>query len=287
MPSSRCRALQQLQDLRLDGDVERGGRLVGDQQVGLVGERHGDHHALPLAAGKLVRIGAEPLLGSSRCRPCVSSSSTRARAVASSRPLMQLHDLADLLLDRVQRIERGHRLLEDDRDLLAADGAHGAALAFRMSLPLEQDLARSGCDAGVGQEPQDRQCRDGLARARFADQRDRLPLGDREGDVPLTASRARRRPRRRRRRDCGRRRGAGRSPSVLPHLNVLRGSSASRTASPTKIEQDQHDRRCEMKRGKAEPRRLQVGLALRPAARRARASPAAGRGPGSRARSAP
>ena len=47
--------LQQLEDLRLDGDVERGGRLVGDQQVRLVGQRHGDHDALALTAGKLVR----------------------------------------------------------------------------------------------------------------------------------------------------------------------------------------------------------------------------------------
>ena len=52
--------LQQLQDLRLHRDVERGGRLVGDQQVRFVGERHGDHHPLPLPAGELVRIAAEP-----------------------------------------------------------------------------------------------------------------------------------------------------------------------------------------------------------------------------------
>ena len=63
MPSLRLQVLQQLEDLRLHGDVERGGRLVGDQEIGLVGERHGDHHALALAAGKLVRIGAEPLRG--------------------------------------------------------------------------------------------------------------------------------------------------------------------------------------------------------------------------------
>ena len=54
---------QELQDLRLHGHVERGRRLVGDEQVGLVGERHGDHDALALAAGELVRIGAEPALG--------------------------------------------------------------------------------------------------------------------------------------------------------------------------------------------------------------------------------
>jgi hypothetical protein len=43
----------QLQDLRLRRDVERGGRLVGDQQRRLQGEGHGDHHALPLAAREL------------------------------------------------------------------------------------------------------------------------------------------------------------------------------------------------------------------------------------------
>ena len=60
MPSRVCSSFSSLQDLRLHGDVERGGRLVGDQQVRLVGERHGDHHALALAAGQLVRIALEP-----------------------------------------------------------------------------------------------------------------------------------------------------------------------------------------------------------------------------------
>ena len=46
----------QVQDLRLDRDVERRGRLVGDEQRRVQHERHGDHHALALAAGQLVRI---------------------------------------------------------------------------------------------------------------------------------------------------------------------------------------------------------------------------------------
>jgi hypothetical protein len=41
---------QKLEDLGLDGGVERRRRLVGDEQVGLARERHGDHHALVLAA---------------------------------------------------------------------------------------------------------------------------------------------------------------------------------------------------------------------------------------------
>ena len=40
--------LQQFEDLRLHRDVERRRRLVGDQEVRLVGERHGDHYTLAL-----------------------------------------------------------------------------------------------------------------------------------------------------------------------------------------------------------------------------------------------
>ena len=53
--------VQQPQDLGLDGHVERGGRLVGDQQLRLAGQRHRDHHALAQAAGQLVRVRVEPL----------------------------------------------------------------------------------------------------------------------------------------------------------------------------------------------------------------------------------
>ena len=35
--------LQQVEDLRLHRDVERRGRLVGDDQARLAGQRHGDH----------------------------------------------------------------------------------------------------------------------------------------------------------------------------------------------------------------------------------------------------
>src|ERR1700676_3315975 len=58
MPSRATR--QQCQDLRLHRDVEGGGRLIGDQQIGLVGERHRDHDTLALAAGQLMRIAPEP-----------------------------------------------------------------------------------------------------------------------------------------------------------------------------------------------------------------------------------
>ena len=54
---------QHVQDLRLHRHVERRGRLVGDQQIGIVGDGHGDHRALAHAAGEFVRILAGPALG--------------------------------------------------------------------------------------------------------------------------------------------------------------------------------------------------------------------------------
>ena len=54
---------QHVEDLGLDGDVQRGGRLVGEDDVGVVGDRHGDHRALPHAAGELVREGVGAAAG--------------------------------------------------------------------------------------------------------------------------------------------------------------------------------------------------------------------------------
>ena len=50
----------QIHDDRLGGDIEAGGRLVGDQQRGLCGERNGDHDALAHAAGHFERVGFGP-----------------------------------------------------------------------------------------------------------------------------------------------------------------------------------------------------------------------------------
>ena len=63
VPDSRAQRLHLGEDLRLDGDVERGGRLVGDQQQRPVQQRDRDGDALAQAAGELVRIGFQPLVG--------------------------------------------------------------------------------------------------------------------------------------------------------------------------------------------------------------------------------
>ncbi len=96
---------------------------------------------------------------------------------------MQQQDFADLLFDGVQRIERGHRFLEHDGDVVAAHPPHVVFPQAHQILPLEQDLPGWVPRRGIGEKPHDRERRDGLSRAGFADQRQRLPLADVEGDA--------------------------------------------------------------------------------------------------------
>src|SRR5690606_35093100 len=103
---------QEFKDLRLYGDVERRGWLVGDQELRLVGKGHGDHDALALAARKLVREGVEALFWFADA-DLVQEFERAGASLLAAHATVQLEDFAHLLLDRVQRIERGHRLLED------------------------------------------------------------------------------------------------------------------------------------------------------------------------------
>jgi hypothetical protein len=116
-------ALDQPQDLRLDGDVQRSGRFIGDQQFGLADQCHRDHHALAQPAGKLMRILAEAIAGvrdpdtfehAYRARPC--SCGILAQMAARA--------LGELVADRVGRVQRGHRLLENHRHPTPAQRVH-------------------------------------------------------------------------------------------------------------------------------------------------------------------
>ena len=170
---------EQRQDLRLHRHVEGGGRLVGHQQVRLAGERHGDHHPLALAAGELVRVGAHAALGVAQANQFQKFENPRPRGLAGEAAMEPQH-LADLPLDRVERVERGHRLLEHHGDVGAAHVAHLALRQAGQVPALEQDF--SALARRAVEQPQDRQGGHRLAGARFADQRDGLAPADGEAD---------------------------------------------------------------------------------------------------------
>ena len=57
----RLQLCKKPQNLCLNRHIERRRRLVGDEQVGLVCQSHGNHDALALAAGQFVGIGGQAL----------------------------------------------------------------------------------------------------------------------------------------------------------------------------------------------------------------------------------
>ena len=76
---------------------------------------------------------------------------TRARAAARPQALVQVQRLGDLLLDGVERIERGHRLLEHHGDAVAADVAQ-----HRLRRADQLLCRRSGCCCVADGAPRDR-----------------------------------------------------------------------------------------------------------------------------------
>ena len=55
--------IQELDNLFLNGNIQRRRRLVTDNKRRITRKRHGDKYALPLPAGKLMRIGFQRTLG--------------------------------------------------------------------------------------------------------------------------------------------------------------------------------------------------------------------------------
>ena len=222
-------AAQQLEDLRLDGHVQRGGRLVGHQQPRATGQRHGDHHALAHAARELVRVAVELArrVGHLHALEQLQRLGARRRAL---QPTVPAQHLTDLLADAHHRVQRAHRLLEDHRHLAAAQRA-----PLRLGQGEQVALAPPGLPAPHRhrrrQQAHQRQRQHALARARLADHAQHLarrevevhPVQDqRPGPADAGVEAA----------DAQQRRGGCRAHRAFTRM---RGSSTSRRPSPSRF----------------------------------------------------
>ena len=102
---------------------------------------------------------------------------------------MKRQGLGNLIADRMQRRQRGHRLLEDDRYAPAPDVAHGAAVGMQggnihragfLFGIVEQDRS-AGYARRLGQYPHYGLGNHGFAGTRFPNQRHGRPRLDGEG----------------------------------------------------------------------------------------------------------
>ena len=97
--------------------------------------------------------------------------------------LMVLDDLSDLLPDPHDRVQGGHRILEDHADFIAADLLHVLFFFFQQILSFEKDLAVGYTGGRLRQNAQDSAGDGSLAGAGLTNQADGLALFQLEGHV--------------------------------------------------------------------------------------------------------
>jgi hypothetical protein len=174
-------AVDELEDLSLHRDIERRRRLVRDEQVGVVEDRHRDHGALTHPARVLVRIVVE---ANAWVRdPDVGQHlDDTLLGLLLRDALVDADRLDELVSHAIHRVQTGERVLEDHGDLLAANCAHFLARSSEQVASLEEDLAGDQRPLGVV-EAEDRKIGDALARPGLADDAERLAAAHREREL--------------------------------------------------------------------------------------------------------
>jgi hypothetical protein len=176
----------QLQDLGLDGHVQGRGRLVGDQQLGLARQGHGDHDALAHAARQLVRIAVQDGAGFGDAHPLQHAQRLGAGR-GGVQSLVQLQGFGNLVAGRETGVQGRHGLLEDHRHVRAAHALQRAVgrveqIQHFAVAPAQQHAAIDDPAAAILDQAHQRQRGHRLARAGFAHDGQGFTAVDVEGD---------------------------------------------------------------------------------------------------------
>ena len=163
--------LDQRQDLRLGGDVERRGRLVRDEKGRFESERCRDHDPLALAAGELMREALDQPFRIGQAD--VVHHLEDAGAPGARRHVgVDLQDFLDLLADPDHGVERRERLLEDHRHARSTKVAKLGRRFFEQRLTGEVDRTGRRRELAFRKKAHHRMGGHRLAGAAFADHAD-------------------------------------------------------------------------------------------------------------------
>ena len=162
--------LEVIEHLALHGDVQRRGRLVGDQQPRPASQPDGDQSALAHTAGKLMGIlpGPQAGLGHPRVGEQLD------HLLPGRFDIVGAQCFSDLEAHLPYRVQIGHRVLRHVADTGASDGPELAPVSGRELNAVKVDAA--GRDSSAGrQQTKNRRSGGGLSRAGFPDDRHALP----------------------------------------------------------------------------------------------------------------
>src|SRR5271169_6132812 len=167
--------VEQVQHLQADRDVEHRHWLVGEQHARAGGQRTGEGDPLALAAGQLMRVLGQELLGGRE--PDLLHQADDLMADLCVLALMKLDRPFEVIAHGMYRVERGERVLEHELDLALVPAEVPTAGHLHL-LAVQPDRA-GGEPFLPGQEPG----RGGLARTALTDERDDSAAVQVKGDI--------------------------------------------------------------------------------------------------------
>ena len=157
----------QLKNLRLNGHIQRSRRLVRNQQPRVTGKPDGDHHPLPHAARKLVRVLLQAPLGVGY--PDQPQKLNRAGLLGGFvHAHVDAQGFGQLVADRQNRVQRGHRFLKDHANVAPTDALHFRLRKFQQILTIEHHATVRNIGGLGRQQAHDRQSRNRFSRSAFA-----------------------------------------------------------------------------------------------------------------------
>jgi hypothetical protein len=164
------KVFEQIDYLGLNGYIQSGCGLIGNEQIRIIGQGHGDHGALALPPGQFVGVGTHALAGILDADQFKQFQGSLT-GVGFAETLVQQEDLVYLPFDGVQRVEGRHGLLENHADPVASQ-----RLNLIVSRPQCLYIVNVNRTAGMGclgirQQAQYGVGRNGFAGAAFTHQR--------------------------------------------------------------------------------------------------------------------
>jgi hypothetical protein len=166
--------LEQVQDLRLDGDIQRRNRLVGDDELRPGGERPRDADALALAAAEFMRVAVDVIrLKADQLHQLDHP----IRFLAPLHAVVERQRAADDVDHLHARVERGVGVLKNHLQIFS-EPAHFAHRELQDFPSLEVDFPVRGSDQARNQPGRRR-----FSTAALSDQTERLSFRHGKGDL--------------------------------------------------------------------------------------------------------